>query len=193
MASLYGIMDMATSALEAQQQALEVSGNNIANVNTPGYSRQVAVLQEIPGADPASGIGGGVEVAQVQSVQDSVLELQLNQENQNQSQLTSYLGAAQQAQTQFNDTSGSGLQSVISKFFGSLQQLSTNPSDSPTRQSVLLAAQNLAQGFNSTSQSLSGQQSALNSSITDSVSQVNVFCNPRSTVPSPTPCPRSTS
>jgi flagellar hook-associated protein 1 FlgK len=135
----------------------------------------VAVLQEIPGADPASGIGGGVEVAQVQSVQDSVLELQLNQENQNQSQLTSYLGAAQQAQTQFNDTSGSGLQSVISKFFGAVQQLSTNPSDSPTRQSVLLAAQNLAQGFNSISQSLSGQQSALNNSITDSVSQVNVL------------------
>jgi flagellar hook-associated protein 1 FlgK len=175
MSNLFGIMDMAGSALQAQEQSLEASGNNIANVNTPGYSRQVVVLQELPGTDPASGIGGGVEVAQVQSVQDSVLEIQLNQENQNQAQLTSYLSGAQQAQTQFNDTAGSGLQGVLSGFFSSLQQLSTNPSDSPTRQSVLLAAQNLAQGFNSTSQSLTSEQSSLNSSITNDVSQVNVL------------------
>ncbi len=175
MSNLFGIMDVATSALEAQQQALEVSGNNIANVNTPGYTRQVAVLKEVPGADQNSAVGGGVEVAQVQSVTDNVLELQLNQENANQSSLTSYLSASQQAQTLFNDSQGSGLQSAISSFFNSLQQLSTNPSDAPTRQSVLLAAQNLAQGFNTTSQSLTQQQTALSGEIANDVKQVNTL------------------
>ena len=73
----------------------------------------------------------------------------------------------------FNETSGTGLQSSITAFFNSLQQLSTNPSNTSLRQAVLTAAQNVAQNFNSTSSSLTSLQQNVDQSVTQSVSQIN--------------------
>jgi len=174
MGGLTGSLQIALQSLLADQGALEVTGNNISNANTPGYSRQTPVLVEEPSISEGRLVfGEGVGLQQVQSVRDNVLELQLNQETGTQSQLNGYMGGMNQVATVFNETQGAGLQNVISQFFNSFQQLSTSPTDATLRQAVLTAGQNLATAFNQASTSLGQTTAVLNQSVVQDVSQVN--------------------
>jgi flagellar hook-associated protein 1 len=174
MGGLASGLNIALQSLLTQQTAIETTSNNIANVNTPGYSRQRAELSE---TDPVTigtlTLGTGVEVSQISSLRDSVLDSRVNQETQQQGQLESYLSNSQQVQTLFNETSGTGLQAPLTSFFNSLSQLAANPSDSSTRQSVVTAAQNLASAFNQTSASLTSTQTGIDQSVVQTVSQIN--------------------
>jgi flagellar hook-associated protein 1 len=174
MGGLTGSLQIAVQSLLAEQGALEVTSNNISNANTPGYSRQTPVLVEEPSIHEGSLVfGEGVGLQQVKSVRDNVLELQLNQETGTQSQVNSYLGGMNQVATVFNETQGAGLQNVISQFFNSFQQLSTNPTDTTLRQAVVTAGQNLATAFNQASASLGQIRTSLDQSVVQDVTQVN--------------------
>jgi flagellar hook-associated protein 1 FlgK len=174
MGSLYGSLSIALGALEADRGATEITSNNIANVNTPGYSRQQINLSD----NPPIQIGGvlfgtGVTLGQTTSVRDNLLERRLDQENQSASQLNAFLGPLTQVQTLFNETAGSGLQTPLTAFFNSLTQLSTNPTSSASRQGVITAGQNLATAFNQTANNLQALQSNTDLGVQQSVSQIN--------------------
>ena len=174
MAGLFSALSIAVSAMEAEQGALEVTSNNIANVNTPGYSREVPVLQENPPVDLANlQFGTGVTLSSVQSIRDNILELRLNQETSQQNLLDTQVDGLNQIQALFNDPAGSGLQTVISNFFNSFQQLAADPSSSSDRQAVIIAGQTLATAFNQTANALTTQQQSLDQSVVQSVSQIN--------------------
>jgi flagellar hook-associated protein 1 FlgK len=174
MGSLSASLNIATQALQAEQTAIQTTSNNIANVNTPGYSRQVANFEDNPPIQIGTlTLGSGVQVGQVTSLRSAVLDLRVNQETQQQGSLNAFISAGQQIQSLFNEPSGSGLQAPLTAFFNSLSQLSVNPSDSNTRQSVLTAAQNLSTAFNQTSTNLSSIQRSEDLSVTQSVSQIN--------------------
>ncbi|HMD96087.1 MAG TPA: flagellar hook-associated protein FlgK [Terriglobia bacterium] len=174
MGGLTGSLEIAMQSLLAQQGALEVTSNNISNAHTPGYSRQTPVLVEDPSINEGSLVfGEGVSLQQIKSVRDNVLQLQLNQETGTQSQVNAYLGGMNQVATVFNETQGAGLQNVISQFFNSFQQLSTNPTDATLRQAVLTAGQNLATAFNQASASLGQIRTGLDQSVVQDVAQVN--------------------
>src|SRR4026207_1814788 len=82
--SLFDSLEIGKKSLTAQQAALQVTGNNIANVNTPGYHRQRAMLEETPPMPTGIGdLGTGVTVGQVISVRDQFLELRISQTTQN--------------------------------------------------------------------------------------------------------------
>jgi len=158
----------------ADEAALSTTSNNIANANTPGYSRETANFAEAPPVQWGGQLyGTGVELTGITSQQSGVLQQLLNQDTQQQSQYNSFLTTMQQVQTLFNETSGSGLQSSITAFFNSLQQLSTDPSNTMYRQAVLTSAQNMAQNFNSASASLATLQQNADTSVTQSVNQIN--------------------
>jgi flagellar hook-associated protein 1 FlgK len=162
--------------LQAGLRGLSATSNNIANVNTPNFSRQRPDLEETPPVQIGGlTFGTGVQLKQVVSLRDSILDLRVNQETQQQGQLEGFLGPAQQIQSVFNETAGAGLQTNITAFFNSFSQLSTNPSDLNTRQAVLSAARNLATSFNQASVNLSNLQSSVNLSVTQSVSQINTL------------------
>ena len=175
MSGLYGSLSVALSSLLVSEQALETSANNIANANTPGYSRQRTVLT--PGDPVVLGglsIGTGVLIQKLESLRDPILELRLNQETQNQGQLDASLGALQQIQVGFSGTD-SGIGDAITKFFDSLQQLSTDPPNLSLRQAVLTAAGNLATNFNTTSNNLQAQSANLDLNVVQTVDQINVL------------------
>lgn len=163
MGSLNSALSIVVGALDADQGAISVTTNNLANANTPGYDRQIAQFSE---NDPIQVgnliLGSGVTLEQAQTVRSNVLQLQLNQETQTSGQLDAFVNGMSQVETLFNETAGTGLQTPLSAFFSSLQQLSTNPSDSSLRVGVILAAQNLATAFNQSSSALTTQQSDLN-------------------------------
>jgi len=176
MGGLSGSLNIVLGSLLADQGAIETTSNNIANVNTPGYSRQRADLEETPPIQIGGlNFGTGVELKQIVSLRDSILDLRVNQEAQQQGKLEGFLGPAQQIQSFFNETTGTGLQANLTAFFNSLSQLSTSPSDLNVRQSVLTAAQNLSRSFNQAATNLSTLQTSVNLNVTQSVSQINTL------------------
>ncbi len=174
MSSLFGSLSIAMRSLLAQQGALDTTANNISNVNTPGYSRELPILNEAPPLDIGQiSIGNGVEFEGVQSVRDNILELRIDQETQQQSQLNSYVNSMNQVQSLFNETSGAGLSDTLNTFFNSFQQLAANPTDIPTRQAVISAAQDLASTFQQTGQQLHSIQQGVDQQVGQTVSEIN--------------------
>jgi flagellar hook-associated protein 1 FlgK len=174
--NLTSSLSISLQALLTEQGAINVASNNIANVNTPGFSRQRADLEESSPVQIGSlTFGTGVNLNDVVSLRDSILDLRVNQETQQQGQLNSFLSSAQQIQSLFNETSGAGLQNNLTAFFNAFSQLSTNPSDLNLRQAALTAAQNLAGSFNQSATSLSTLQRSTDLSVTQSISQINTL------------------
>jgi flagellar hook-associated protein 1 len=175
MSSLFDALSIATGALGAEQGAMGATTNNVANVNTPGYSRLRPVLIE---SDPvvvgSVTYGQGVTLQKLESLRDPILQLRIQDETQQQGQLNAFVSAMQQAQVHFTSSS-SDIGSEISNFFSSLSQLSTDPTNLSLRQGVLTAAGNMATVFNNTSNSLTQQQTNIDSNVTQAVQQVNTL------------------
>lgn len=166
-------LSIAVHALQVEQGALSVTTNNIANVNTPGYSRQRAVLNEAPTLkENAATFGGGVTLEQFQSVRDQLLQLRLYEETQQQSNSQARFNSLTQIEGIFSDSS-QGVGGALSAFFNSLSQLSTNPTDSNARQQVLTAANNLANQFHQAVSSLGTIRSGLDQQVPQTVDQIN--------------------
>ena len=173
MGSLMASMWIAAQALDVNQGALDATSNNIANANTPGYSREVVDLSEqTPVVFGNITYGTGVTLQQIQSIRDQVLTLQIAQQTSQQSNSQTQLNALQQVQAMFSDPT-QGIGANLSAFFSSISQLSTNPTDGAQRQAVITAAQNLASSFNQTSQNLTSLQQNLNQSVSSTVNQIN--------------------
>jgi flagellar hook-associated protein 1 FlgK len=173
MASLSSSLSTAVQSLIADTGALQITNNNIANANTPGYSRQVPVFQEAPPTEDGNlTIGNGVVLQGYQSVRDELVSNQIQQETQAQSSANAQLGSLQQIQPAFT-TSAQDIGTEMSALFASISALSTNPTSSSEREGVLAAGQNLAAAFNSTSNVLTAQQTALNTPVTNDVGEIN--------------------
>lgn len=175
MSGLYGSLSVALSSLMANQQAMETSANNVANANTPGFSRQRPVFE--PG-DPvivgSLSYGTGVSLEKLESLRDPILEIRIAQETQQQGKLDASNSALQQIQIMFSSAE-SGIGDAITKFFDTLQQLSTDPSNLALRQGVLTAAGNLANAFNQTAANLDSQRANLDLNVTQTVNEVNTL------------------
>jgi flagellar hook-associated protein 1 FlgK len=170
MASLSTSLSLAVQSLNAASGSLQITNNNIANANTPGYSREVAVLQEA--APTTEGLGNGVEFAGYRSVRDELVQAQIQQETTAQSGANAQLASLQAIQPAFT-TSTTDIGTEMSVFFSSISSLSTNPSSASSRQAVLAAGQNLATAFNTASRTLTSQRAGLNTQVSEDVSQIN--------------------
>jgi flagellar hook-associated protein 1 len=184
MGTLTSLLNIASEALLADQAALNATANNVANQNTPGYTREVVSFQS---GDSVSLSGetqnSGVSVT-VSSLRDRVLEQRVQQQAQTTAQSAALQTALQQVENIFGLTStsaGSGavassqLGTAINGFFSSLSSLEANPSDTATRQKVLTAAGTLAGAFNSASSQLSQISTSLNQQVSGDVGQINTL------------------
>jgi flagellar hook-associated protein 1 FlgK len=175
MGSLSSSMWIAAEALGADQGALDATSNNIANQNTPGYSREIPVLTDAaPTVEGNITYGNGVVLEQIQSVRDQVLQIQISDQNQQQGSAQAQYSAMQQVQGLFSDPT-TGIGADTTTFFNAISQLSTDPASIPDRQAVLTSAQTVANDFNSTEQNLDSIQSGLNQSVTQTVTQINTL------------------
>lgn len=174
MGSLNATLAIAVSALSAEQGAMSATANNVANASTPGYSREVPILQESrPVVIGSLTFGNGVDLQQLQSIRDPILQIRIAQETQDQGQLGSLLSSMQQVQVLFNDTSGSDIGTQISAFFSQLNQLSADPTNLSLRQGALTAAGNLANSFNTAASNLQQQCSNVDLNVSQVVQQIN--------------------
>lgn len=173
MSGLFGTLSVALSGLLAEQGALEITANNVANINTEGYSRQRPVLVAgDPVVQAPVTLGTGVVLQSVESLRDPILELRLNQETQQEGYLNTTVGAMQQVETMFSGTDAD-IGARLSDFFNSLNQLSSDPSNLSRRQAVLTTAQNLATSFRNTANNLQSQRGSVDLSVQQTVGQIN--------------------
>lgn len=179
MGTLTALMDIARQALMANQQALNVTSNNVANQNTAGYTREVVSFQAVDEVTLSGGTVGDGVTAISTSQRNRVLEQQVQQQTQVQAQSGALESALQQIQNVFGLTSSTSsasstdLGTSINSFFSSLSSLTSNPSDTSTRQNVLSAANKMASAFNSAANQLAQVSSNLNQQVSGDISQVN--------------------
>ena len=180
MGTISSALNVITSALNADQGALDVVSNNVANASNTGYTRQVANWQEnSPIYVNGVGYGTGVTMTGGVSQRDRILNQRLFQQQQASASASAMESALTTLQTNFtvasSSTSSGNIGTDITNFFNSLTQLETSPTSNPLRQQVLSTATVLAGDVSGTANSLSAQQSSLNQSITSAVSQVNTL------------------
>ncbi|HEY0759316.1 MAG TPA: flagellar hook-associated protein FlgK [Acidisarcina sp.] len=160
-------------ALGADEGALQITNNNIANANTPGYSREVVSLSSAPATDTGQGVmGNGVELNGYQSIRDEVLQTRIAQQTQQNGEANAQLSSLQQVQTAFT-TSTQDIGTEFSNFFTGLSGLATNPANPSARQGVLSSAQNLVNAFHTASAGITERQTGLNDKVTQDVTQIN--------------------
>ena len=129
-------LQTALSGLLAQQDAIDVTGNNITNANTEGYSRQRAVLQtkeplHIAALSAVTGEGGqlgtGVTVATITRIRNTYLDASYREHNTAAGAAGTQAEELQQAQSAFNEPSSTGLASQLSAFWSSWGELADTP------------------------------------------------------------------
>ena len=171
-ASLY----LGLSGLQAQQAALNVVGHNIANVNTPGYTRQRADLSA--GQSQVEGqiyFGTGVTLSSVQGIRDRFLDLQIYRETAKQTGADERYAAVNAVSSSLGDTGSTGIAAQIQAFFQGFQDLSTKPEDAALRTSLLGKAQAMVTGLQTKYQLLDDQRGNADQSIAAQVAEVNTL------------------
>ena len=167
----YSGLNTALSGLEAAQAAIDTTGQNIANANTPGYSRQQVVQTDrtpltIPALSTITGdgsqVGLGVDITTITRVRDQFLDSQYRSQNSQ----TSGDGTAStllgQVQAALNEPSSSGLSTALNQFWTAWSGLQNNPTDQGAMSAVLGAGQTVAESLNT----LSGELTTLESQVT---------------------------
>lgn len=168
------VFSIGVSALYAQKLALEVTSENISNVNTPGYSKQTAILESgIPNLDSRFPVGSGVRVATIRRVYDDFLQKQLVSSNSSAGNYNTQQTAMQRVEQLFNEFSAAGLGSDLTSFFNAWQDLADNPSGQAERQAVLAQGNTLVSDFQRMNNSLEQVKSDANQSLQGLTSDIN--------------------
>ncbi|MGF6401986.1 flagellar hook-associated protein 1 FlgK [Pseudomonas frederiksbergensis] len=167
------LLNIGMSGLAAGQSALMTTGNNIANADTAGYSRQ----QTVQGTKASNQfgnvyIGTGTTLADVRRVYNSYLDAQLQTTTSLNSDSAAYAGQISPLDKLLSD-SGTGLNGALTKFFASVQNVNAKPGDDASRQLLLSDAQALSNRFNSISSQLTQQNANVNGNLADMADQVN--------------------
>jgi flagellar hook-associated protein 1 FlgK len=176
----YGL-DIGASALRAAQQLLDTAAHNVANANTPGYSRQrVTVVASTPYTMPTfnrSGlpgqIGSGVTVQAITRVRDNFLDLQVQAQTALKSEWDTRQTELSKVESIFPEPSDSGLGSAISKYWNAWQDVASDPTSTAARTALTEQASSLSMEFNRDSTQLGMIAKGIDSQVSAAVTTVN--------------------
>ncbi|MGY3714875.1 flagellar hook-associated protein FlgK [Sutcliffiella cohnii] len=181
MRSTFHSLEVARRGLTTQQTALQVTGHNIANANTPGYARQRVNFVQTEPYPPASmnrpqipgQMGTGVEAGSIQRVRESFLDIQFRGENNKYGYWDTRADSLQKMEEIMNEPSDTGLSKTLDRFWQAFQDLAVNPTNAGARSVVRQRGIALAETFNYLSTSISAVQQDLKNEMDVSVKQIN--------------------
>ena len=170
------LISIGQSAMAAAQAGLSTASNNIANVSTPGYSRQ-QVVQTVATALPQTlmkgYLGQGTSVDGIRRVYSEQLAQQLVSSQASNGKLQTQYAQVQNLDRLLSDSISTGLGPAIDNFFNSLQDVATAPASASSRQALLGSAEALSAGFSELDSQISGMRLGLNQQIAGSVEKAN--------------------
>jgi flagellar hook-associated protein 1 FlgK len=169
------ILSIGQSALAAAQVGINTTGHNIANASTPGYNRQVIVQGAAQAQNFGFGfLGQGVAVSTIKRVYNEFLGNQVQSAQTTKSGLDAYSTQISQINNMLADPT-TGLSPALQDFFTGLQNVASNPTLIPARQSALSSAESLASRFQSMAGQLADIGRSLNGQIQSSVADINTY------------------
>ncbi|MFP4658359.1 MAG: flagellar hook-associated protein FlgK, partial [Desulfonatronovibrionaceae bacterium] len=178
MAGIGTILDIGRKALFASQTSLEVSGNNIANVNTEGYRRQEVLLEESPSLNVSPGqIGTGVDTKEVIRHFDQFIENQYNTQAGQREMWDKLKQSLGDVEILFDESDTGGTNAALAKFFKNWQDLSTSPDSESVRTALLGNSETLVRTVNQTVDNLKDIQGQMDNYIDQDVERVNEIIN----------------
>ena len=174
MGGLFGAIQVSLQNLSNMQTGLSVVNENVANVNTPGYSRKRIIFAPGPyDQRPFGMLGTGAQIERVESIRDYFLESRIGQEYQAKGFYEGQEFGVSQLETIVGSSDGSGIPDQLSKFFDAFLELASEPSSSSLRQVAMTEGDQLAQTIRGTVDRLDSLDEANRSRIEDSVATVN--------------------
>jgi len=181
MPSTFSSLNIVLRAVMANQRAMEVISHNVANANTPGYTRQEAemVTSEpwtVPslarGTTPGQ-IGTGVQIKRIRRYSTNYFDRRIRGESQTLGRWEIERDSLQQISTMFTEPSETGLANALDQFWSSWQDLASNPASIAARETLIQNTNNLTSLFNTFSKQLSNQQKDTDSRLDSYVQEIN--------------------
>lgn len=171
--AISNLLSTARDSLLAHRLAIDLTGGNVANVNTPGYTRQRLEMKSVGSVNIRGNTQIGVAISRIERIYNQYIESQVIEQNQNSGYSDTMLQGLQNIERMLDDTAGNGINDRLNKFWSSWENLSNNPTGRVERNDLLSAAKNLAEALNSYKRNLDTINADMNRSITNTVSQIN--------------------
>ena len=170
-----GLIGIGLTGILSHQAALNTTGNNITNANTPGYSRQEVLFETQEGQRTGAGtIGSGVNIADIRRLANEYLVQQVREDstlfgeqealNSELSRLDNLLGGET-----------TGLSTALNNFFASLQNAAEDPTSLPQRQLVLSEAQQVVNRFQALNQEFIQQRESIKTQMQQGIKDANTL------------------
>lgn len=181
LASTFGSLEVGLRALQTNQLALQVTGQNIANVDTDGYSRQTAVITTtdpytypaLNSAVSAGQIGTGVEVSEIKRIRDEFIDYQTQKALSAEGEWEAKQSAYEFLEVIFDESSDASVSSYLDQFWESLQELSVNSDDTSVRATVLENASVFTEAIRNTYTQLTDLREDIDGKVQTLVGEVN--------------------
>lgn len=178
--TFYGL-EIARKGLFMNQKALDVTGHNIANADTPGYTRQRLITQAVAPdahgglfASPIKGkVGGGVEVMELSQIRDQFLDIQYRNQNTSVGRWTTRNNALEYIEDIFGEASGDGLHAQLGEFFSQIQELVKDPTSEEIRTLLRQSADKVTEVIHQYAGQLQDLRNQQDYALKVSVNQVN--------------------
>lgn len=167
MTSIFGVLNTARQGIITQQSALSVTSDNIANVNTPGYTRQRADIQQL--------VSGGVKLAGIQRLNDEFTATRLHETNARLGASDTLSTNLAQMESLMGETDTSGLTTSLRNFFSALHDLTLQPSGTTERESLSSQTQQLNTSLASMSDQFQQVGKQIDLQVVDSVGRINTI------------------
>lgn len=181
MTSAFFGLDIAARALRASQTRVDITNQNIANANTPGYSRQLATVAAttpfpIPVYSSSIGagqLGTGVAVTSINRARNTFVDYQMRNQLTTQGQVDAHRDALIQVEAIVNEPSPTGLNANLTKYWAAWQEVANSPSDSAVRANLLEQGKAVADAFSSQITQFKQQQRDIDGQVGLTIVNVN--------------------
>ncbi len=174
MPTIFDALNIGVSGLYVSKMAINVTGNNVANVNTPGYSKErVDILPSMPLVEYAGVFGTGAEVSQVISTRNALIDKRVRNANEQMNFYNKLNNTLDEIQSVFNEENGVGLKGAMEQFFNAWHALSLNPDLETARQQVIEKGLTLSKAIKDAYSSLQQIRNGLDDSVGYTITQIN--------------------
>jgi flagellar hook-associated protein 1 len=183
MAGLRGLLDTARSSLLTQQWAMQITGHNLSNVNTDGYSRQRGLLQARPGSSNRQlGVGAGVEGIQSVRLRQTWMDQELRRQASTFGETSMRNTLLQGMESRIGAPGENSIGHALDSFWADWSALSAAPEDSAARHTLIDSSDRLVQRFHEMHRGLVSQREDQNVNLDGLVDEVNMLSQSLATV-----------
>ena len=173
---LFGSLSVGTSGLSAAQMALDVTGQNISNANTEGYSRKrVSVVADFRKDGVMGQMGSGVNATSVERYRNEFIDVQIQSQVGEKGYYRQLDQAYERIENIFNEPSDTGLNEFLDNFWDSMHDLSNNPADLSSRELVAANTSSLTTRFKAVADELGALRSSVDNNLIAHVETVNAL------------------